>query len=208
MFSKEAIKESAAEGRYDHWACHVQESREGTARFLVDKSQQRRYYGTLVTYFYASQLRRRRVIGRWSRRPREIAWPEMCCRRKNIYGTFVRPEYIYRDFSVSNDIPWQSSPHRQNFRKRDLLEIHRNAVSNAISKSVIRSKDLFFLSISHSFQITSSAHSAHDVALDFTLFALRDSWIFNRLFSTNPASFAPPQTPLLVRSQSRLRWII
>lgn len=52
------------EGRYDRWACYAQESSPGsTAYFLVNKSQQRRYYGTLVTYFYAPQLRRR-AIGR------------------------------------------------------------------------------------------------------------------------------------------------
>lgn len=79
------------EARYDRWACHAPGIK--TARLLVDKSKRRRYYGTPVTHFYAPQLRGRRVIGRWSRRPREIAWPEMCSRRKSIYGTFVRPEY-------------------------------------------------------------------------------------------------------------------
>lgn len=41
--------------------------------FLIDKSQRRRYYGTLVTHFYAPQLRRRRMIGRLKPVPREIA---------------------------------------------------------------------------------------------------------------------------------------
>lgn len=110
----------------------------------------------------------------------------MCSRRKNIRGTFARPEYSSR-FSARK-ISLGNLLHRQDFWKRSVGD-----VSQPCRESIIRSKDLFPFRPRLVFRLRASAL---DVALDFTLFALRDIWIFNQLFnqprllrsSANPAS--------------------
>lgn len=99
------------------------------------------------TFLCAPQLRRRRVIGRWSRAPREIAWPEMCSsRRKNIYGTLARPEYMYIYIYIFIAILCENNFSRaiffigEDFRERSISERYIVISRKAL---VIRSKDLF-----------------------------------------------------------------
>lgn len=127
------------------------------------------------------------AIGRWSRRPVR-SLDRKCVAVVKTSMARLSDRNIHRDILHVNDIPWQSSSSRwRTFGNGNC----RRCTSQRYKNSVIRTRFRFELA-----QFLDRFY----VALDFTLFALRDIWIFNRLFSqprllcssANPASRPTP----------------
>lgn len=182
---------------------------ESGLRFLVDKSR-RRYYGTPVTHFYAPQLRRRRVIGRWSQRIPSLL-PVRSLDRKCVA---VIKTYLYGHVSRPTGKIFIAIPRADNSSGQSFWSgaetFGRNALAITLRKGSLSKAKMLSFSFRPRvvFQITRLCATTSRLTLLYLRWGTSEYLMGP---STNPClSFAPPQTPRFsVRlSQSQLRWII